>query len=84
MRDLNRLDESYEQIKEIHKRSFPDMREAQFLLNYLGWAYNKHGDPFFYESDKFVEYAKEYANEASMFYQGWPVLNEAAERMKDA
>ena len=51
------------------------MREGQFLLNLLGWINTtKKRDPFFIESQEFIEYAKEYANSNSMWYQGWSVL----------
>ena len=52
------------------------MREGQFLLNALGWINSpKKRDPFFPESEEFLEYAKEYANSNSMWYQGWDLLN---------
>ena len=76
MRDINRLDDFYLQLCNIHKKSFPDMREAQYMLNLLGWINStKKRDPFFIETQEFLEYAKQYANSNSMWYQGWDVLN---------
>lgn len=76
MRDPNRLDSSYSQLCEIHKKSFPDMREAQYLLNLLGWINTtKKRDPFFIESEELITYAKEYANSNSLWYQGWDLLD---------
>lgn len=75
MRDPDRLDTFYSQLCEIHKKSFPDMREGQFLLNALGYISSTlHIDPFFPESDKMIDLFKQYANSNSMWYQGWNVL----------
>ena len=52
------------------------MREAQYMLNLLGWINStKKRDPSFIEAQEFLEYAKEYANSNSMWYQGWDLLN---------
>ena len=76
IRDINRLDNFYSQLCEIHKKSFPDMRLGQFMLNVLGWLNStKRIDPFFPEDDKMIELIKEYANSNSVWYQGWDVLN---------
>ena len=76
IRDPEKLDSFYSQLCEIHKRSFPDMRPGQFLLNALGYINSTlHIDPFFPESDELIELFKQYANSNSMWYQGWDVLN---------
>ena len=76
IRNPERLDNFYLQLCEIHKKSFPDMREAQYMLNLLGWINStKKRDPFFIETQEFLEYSKEYANSNSMWYQGWDLLN---------
>ena len=76
IRDPEKLDSFYTQLCEIHKRSFPDMRPGQFLLNALGYINNTlHRDPFFSESDELIELFKQYANSKSMWYQGWDILN---------
>lgn len=75
MRDPNRLYNFYLQLCEIHKKSFPDMREGQFLLNALGYINGTlHRDPFFPESDEMIDLFKQYANSNSMWYQGWDIL----------
>ena len=75
MRDANRLDAFYAELKEIHKTSFPDMRFGQFMLNVLGWINStKNRDPFFPEEKEMLNLIKEYANSNSMWYQGWDVL----------
>ena len=75
IRNPERLDNFYSQLCEIHKKSFPDMRETQYMLNLLGWINStKKRDPFFIETQEFLEYAKEYANSNSMWYRGWDLL----------
>ena len=76
MRKVERLDKFYDELKEIHKKSFPDMRFGQLMMNFLGFVNStKKRDPFFPEEDEMLELFKEYANSNSMWYQGWDVLN---------
>lgn len=76
MRKPERLDGFYDELREIHKKSFPDMRFGQFVLNVLGWINStKQRDPFFPEEDEMITLIKEYANSNSMVYQGWDILN---------
>ena len=76
MRKVERLDKFYDELKEIHKKSFPDMRFGQLMMNFLGFVNStKKRDPFFPEEDEMVEPFKEYANSNSMWYQGWDLLN---------
>ena len=76
MRKVERLDKFYDELKEIHKKSFPDMRFGQLMMNFLGFVNStKKRDPFFPEEDEMVELFKEYANSNSMWYQGWDLLN---------
>jgi hypothetical protein len=70
-RNPERLESFYEEVKQIHKRSFPDWRFGQFLCNFLRWVQTEKGDPFFPEEDKILEYIKEYANTYSPWYRGW-------------
>lgn len=66
MRNPNRLDNFYFQLREIHKKSFPDWRFGQLMSNFFGWLYSeKKIDLFFPEEDKMIEYFKEFANETS-------------------
>ena len=57
MRDPNRLDNFYEQMKQIHKENFPDWRFGQFITNFLAW-YGR--DPFYLEEGRFIEKLNEY------------------------
>ena len=76
MRKVERLDKFYDELKEIHKKSFPDMRFGQLMINFLGFVNStKKRDPFFPEEDEIIELFKEYANANSIWYQGWDVLN---------
>jgi len=70
MRDPNRLDKFYDEMKKIHKKSFPDMRFGQLMSNFFGWLFSeKKQDPFFPEENKMIEYFKEYANTVSYLYR---------------
>lgn len=76
IRNPEKLDSFYSQLCEIHKRSFPDMRPGQFLLNALGYINSTlHRDPFFPESDELIELFKQHANSKSIWYQRWDILN---------
>ena len=71
MRNPNRLDKFYDEMKKIHKKSFPDWRFGQLMSNFLGWLYSVKGkDPFFPEEGDMIEYFKEYANCTSPLYRG--------------
>lgn len=56
MRDPNRLDNFYNELKELHKTFFPDWRFSQFFMNFCGW----YGDPFYLEEDRFLTRVKDY------------------------
>lgn len=61
MRDPNRLDNFYDEIKEIHKNYFPDLRFGQLMSNFFGWLMQEKGvDLFFPEEDKMAQYFIEY------------------------
>ena len=62
MRNPNRLDNFYFQLREIHKTKFPDWRFGQLMSNFFGWLMTEKGiDLFFPEEDKMLEYFKEFA-----------------------
>lgn len=62
MRNTNRLDDFYNELKRIHKKSFPDMRFGQLMSNFFGWLYSeKKRDCFFPEEDEMIAAFKEYA-----------------------
>ncbi len=80
MRKPERLDDIYMKLCEIHKKSFPDMRLGQFLLNALGWIHSvKKVDPFIPECEELIPLFEEYAKCKSIWYHGWDVLNKASE-----
>ena len=59
MRPIERLDRFYDELKRIHKEYFPDWREGQLFYN---MACELKEDPFFWETDKAIEFIQEYAN----------------------
>ena len=62
MRDPKRLDGFYDEMKEIHKKYFPDWRYGQLCSNFFGWLISeKKIDLFFPEEDQMLEYFKEFA-----------------------
>ena len=68
MRKVERLDKFYDELKEIHKKSFPDMRFGQLMMNFLGFVNSiKKRDPFFPEEDEMLKLFKEYTN--SLLYK---------------
>lgn len=70
MRNPNRLDAFYEEMKEIHKRSFPDWRFGQLMSNFFGWLMSeKKKDLFFPEEDEMIGYFREFANDTSPLYR---------------
>ena len=72
MRDPNRLDGFYDELKKIHKKSWDDLRFGQLCNNFFGWLYFEKGiGPFFPEEDEMMEYFKEYTYTNSPMYRGW-------------
>lgn len=70
MRNPDRLDDFYNELKRIHKKSFPDMRFGQLMSNFFGWLYSeKKRDCFFPEEDEMIEHLREYANTVSPLYR---------------
>lgn len=60
MRDPKRLDKFYDEMKEIHKKYYPDWRYGQLCSNFFGWLLTeKKVDPFFPEEDRMLEYLRE-------------------------
>ena len=62
MRDLDRIGKFLYKIQDRWIKYFPDWRFGQLMINFLGWAADKYGDPFFWEEDKFIEYFDEFIN----------------------
>ena len=68
MREIGFTD--YDTLKEIHKKSFCDMRFGQFMIVVFGWIQQTKGrDPFFPEEDEMIKLIKEYANTTSMWFR---------------
>ena len=62
MRDPNRLDNFYNTMRKIHRKTFPDWRFGQLMSNFFGWLYSeKKIDLFFPEEDEMLKYFKEFA-----------------------
>lgn len=56
MRNPDRLDSFYEELKKMHKDKVPDWRFGQLILNFIRW----YGDPFFLEEKGFLEKLREF------------------------
>lgn len=70
MRNPNRLYGFYDEMRDIHMKSFPDWRFGQLMSNFFGWLMSeKKKDLFFPEEDEMIEYFREYANKTSLFYR---------------
>ena len=64
MRDINRLDKFYDELKEIHKKHFPDWRFGQMIINVLAdWQAKTKRDIFFPEEDEMIRIFRDYVNE---------------------
>ena len=63
MRDPNRLDIFYNELKKIHKY-VPDWRFGQLIINFFSWYYNKYkGDFFYIEDDKILKVIEEFISD---------------------
>ena len=60
MRNPNRLDEFYIQLKDWHKLRVPDWRFGQLIVNFMTWYGN---DIFFLEEESFLAEFEEFLNE---------------------
>ena len=57
MRNPNRFDSFYDELKRIHKEYFPDWRLGQLCSNFFGWLRaEKKMNLFFPEEDKLLEF----------------------------
>ena len=65
MRDINRLDNFYNELKKIHKK-VPDWRFGQFYSNFFCLLMDTKGiDLFFPEEDEMLKYLKEFISEVT-------------------
>lgn len=64
MRNPDRLDSFYDELKKIHKDHFPDWRFGQLMYNFMVWLNNtRSNDGYYYEEDKMLEILKTYVGE---------------------
>lgn len=61
MRDPERLDTFYDELKRIHKEYFPDWRFGQLIENVK--SLTKVKDLFYYEEDEFLKLIKNLVGE---------------------
>lgn len=64
MRDPNRLDKFYDELKRIHKEHASDLRFGQLMSNVLGEMAAGGRDPFFPEEDEMLTFFKKYFHES--------------------
>ena len=70
MRNPNRLYDFYDEMRDIHMKSFPDWRFGQLMSNFFGWLMSeKKRDLFFPEEDEMIGYFREFANDTSPLYR---------------
>lgn len=63
MRDISRLDKFYDELKEIHKKNFPDWRFGQLIVNVLAdWQAKTKRDIFFPEEDEMIQIFRDYVD----------------------
>ena len=65
MRKPERLDKFYDELKEIHKKHFPDWRFGQLIVNVLAdWQAKTKRDIFFPEEDEMIQIFRDYVNKS--------------------
>ena len=62
MRDINRLDVFYDELKKIHKECFPDWRFGQLVINLERWLQANKGfnDIFYIEEYELLQCINEF------------------------
>lgn len=62
MRDINRLDDFYDELNKVHKECFPDWRFGQFMCNLQRWLQGNKGlvDMFYIEEYEMLRYINEF------------------------
>ena len=64
MRDIDRLDAFYENLKAVHKNYVPDWRFGQFILNFIEWYGAKYRrDVFYVEEDTMARLFREFIDD---------------------
>lgn len=63
MRNPDRLDSFYDEVKKIHKQYFPDMRFGQLFSSITNWLWiYESTDIFNLEEDQMVKRLKDFAD----------------------
>lgn len=71
MRNIDRIPIFLDRLGDLWKQYFPDWRFGQLMLNFMSWASQVHGDPFFWEEDDFIKYLDEFiSNGNKSIYNG--------------
>ncbi len=71
-RNTDRLDKFYDELKELHKKYWPDWRFGQLCSNFFGWlTQEKKVMMFFPEENQMIEYLKEYTGDNSLLRRPW-------------
>lgn len=69
MRDTNRIYPFINELRTIWSVYYPDLRFAQFMINFLNYmTLESKRDPFFIEDNVCLKYLKEYAKK-SLYYK---------------
>lgn len=64
MRNVDRLDDIYNTIKDLHKKYFPDWRIMQLINNFYIWHYYKFkSDGYYLEEEEFIARFKNFVKE---------------------
>lgn len=68
MRDVNRIYPFVNELRTIWSVYYPDLRFAQFMMNFLSYvALQSERDPFFIEDAMCLKYLKEYAKKSPLY-----------------
>jgi len=70
MRNPDRLDNFYDEMKALHKKHFSDWRFGQLMSNFFGWVCETYKmDIFFPEEDKMLDWFYEFCGEKRNKYE---------------
>lgn len=71
MRNPDRLDSFYDEVKKIHKQYFPDMRFGQLFSSITNWLWiYESTDIFNLEEDQMVKRLKDFAVTCAVYGKG--------------
>ena len=63
MRNPERLDNFYDEVRDLHKEVCPDWRFSQLIINFQRWIAVTYGirDIFFIEEEEMIKYIRKFA-----------------------